>query len=132
MAETNLALFPDMRVIPSVEIEADAVLRLTLLPQSAAHFHQRGRGGRERVREGRRVGGRDGGREGGRKGGRGVLSQWKEGASICISTIRLQIGHLFDEYMHYLHCALTSKHCTCIPFYIYIKHVKSRLCTSYL
>ena len=75
-----------MRVIPSVEIEADAVLRLTLF-QSAAHFHQRGRGGRERGREGRRVGGRDGGREGGRKGGREggrkegrvVLSQWKEG-----------------------------------------------------
>ena len=57
-----------MRVIPSVEIEADAVLRLTLLPQSASHFHQRGRGGRERGREGRR-GGRDGGREGGREGG---------------------------------------------------------------
>ena len=55
-----------MRVIPSVEIEADAVLRLTLLPQSAAHFHQRGRGGRERGSEGRRVGGRDGGMEGGR------------------------------------------------------------------
>ena len=79
VAETNLALFPAMRVIPSVEIEADAVLRLTLLPHSASHFHQRGRGGRERGREGRRVGGRDGGREGGRKGGRGVLSQWKEG-----------------------------------------------------
>ena len=58
-----------MRVIPSVEIEADAVLRLTLLPQSASHFHQRGRGGRERGREGRR-GGRDGGREGGREEGR--------------------------------------------------------------
>ena len=72
-----------MRVIPSVEIEADAVLRLTLLPQSAAHFHQRGRGGRERGREGGKEDGREGlrdrGREGGRKGGRGVLSQWKEG-----------------------------------------------------
>ena len=63
-----------MRVIPSVEIEADAVLRLTILPQSASHFHQRGRGGRERGREGRRgerEGWRDGGMEGGRKGGRG-------------------------------------------------------------
>ena len=86
-----------MRVIPSVEIEADAVLRLTLLPQSASHFHQRGRGGRERGREGRR-GGREGWREGGRKEGRegGPISM--EGrAPICISTIRLQIGHLFDE-----------------------------------
>ena len=132
MAETNLALFPDMRVIPSVEIEADAVLRLTLLPQSASHVQQRGRGGRERGREGRR-GGREGWRDGGRKEGRegGPISM--EGrAPICISTIRLQIGHLFDEYMHYLHCALTSKHCTCIPFYIYIRHVKSKLCTSYL
>ena len=129
MAETNLALFLAMRVIPSVEIEADAVLRLTLLPQSASHFHQRGRGGRERGREGRRVGWRDGGRKEGREGG--PISM--EGrAPICISTICLQIGHLFDEYMHYLHCALTSKHCTCIPFYIYIKHVKSKLCTSYL
>ena len=110
-----------MRVIPSVEIEADAVLRLTLLPQSAAHFHQRGRGGRERGREGRRVGWREGKRKEGREGG--PISM--EGrAPICISTIRLQIGHLFDEYMHYLHCAL--------PFYIYIKHVKSKLCTSYL
>ena len=63
----------------------------------------------------------EGWREGGRKEGRegGPISM--EGrAPICISTIRLQIGHLFDEYMHYLHCALTSKHCTCIPFYIYI------------
>ena len=85
MAETNLALFPAMCVIPSVEIEADAVLRLTLLPQSASHFHQRGRGGREIGREGRRggrEGWRDGGMEGGREEGReggGVLSQWKEG-----------------------------------------------------
>ena len=90
-------------------------------------------GGREGGREGG-VRGRDGGMEGGREEGReggGPISM--EGrAPICISTIRLQIGHLFDEYMHYLHCALTSKHCTCIPFYIYIKHVKSKLCTSYL
>ena len=89
-----------MRVIPSVEIEADAVLRLTLLPQSASHFHQRGRGGRERGREGRRggrEGGRDGGREGGRKGGRGGPISMEGRAPICISTIRLQIGHLFDE-----------------------------------
>ena len=123
-----------MRVIPSVEIEADAVLRLTLLPQSASHFHQRGRGGRERGegRRGGREGWREGGREGGRKGGRGGPISMEGRAPICISTIRLQIGHLFDEYMHHLHCALTSKHCTCIPFYIYIKHVKSKLCTSYL
>ena len=104
MAETNIALFPAMRVIPSVEIEADAVLRLTLLPQSAAHFHQRGRGGRERGREGRRVGGRDGGREEGREGGRGGPISMEGRAPICISTIRLQSGHL----------------------------VKSKLCTSYL
>ena len=88
MAETNLALFPAMRVIPSVEIEADTVLRLTLLPQSASHFHQRGRGGRERGREGRRGGKEDGGMEGGREEGRegGPISM--EGrAPICISTI---------------------------------------------
>ena len=58
-----------MRVIPSVEIEADAVLRLTLLPQSSSHFHQRGRGGRERGRVGGREGW-EGGMEGGRKEGR--------------------------------------------------------------
>ena len=89
-----------MCVIPSVEIEADAVLRLTLLPQSAAHFHQRGRGGRERGREGGREGGWEGGKKGGREGG--PISMERR-APICISTIRLQIGHLFDEYMHYLH-----------------------------
>ena len=33
-------VFPAMRVIPSVEIEADAVLRSTLLLQSAVHFEQ--------------------------------------------------------------------------------------------
>ena len=73
-----------MRVIPSVEIEADAVLRLTIAiarlwfnvitsvgsPFSPTWSRREGEG-----REGRRVGGRDGGR----KGGRGVLSQWKEG-----------------------------------------------------
>ena len=63
-----------MRVIPSVEIEADAVLRLTLLPESASHFHQRGRGGRERGKEGGREGWRDGGREEGREGGGSYLN----------------------------------------------------------
>ena len=38
MAQTFLVLFPAMRVSPSVEIEADAVLRLTLLLQSAVNF----------------------------------------------------------------------------------------------
>ena len=118
-----------MRVIPSVEIEADAVLRLTLLPQSVAHFSPTW-SRREGEREGGWDGGREGGREEGREGGGPISMEGR--APICISTIRLQIGHLFDEYMHYLHCALTSKHCTCIPFYIYIKHVKSKLCTSYL
>ena len=72
----------------------------------------------------------EGWREGGRKEGReGVLSQWKEGP---LSVFQQFVFKLDDEYMHYLHCALTSKHCTCIPFYIYIRHVKSKLCTSYL
>ena len=79
MAETNIALFPAMRIIPSVEIEADAVLRLTLLPQSAAHFSPTW-SRREGEREGGKEGGREGWREGGKKEGReGVLSQWKEG-----------------------------------------------------
>ena len=92
-----------MRVIPSVEIEADAVLRLTLLPVGSPFSPTWSR------REGERDGGKEGGREGGRKEGRegGPISM--EGrAPICISTIRLQIGHLFDKYMHYLHCALTT------------------------
>ena len=69
-----------MRVIPSVEIDADAVLRLT----SSRHpifTNVVEEGGREGGREGwvgRRDGGMEGGREEGREGG-GVLSQWKEG-----------------------------------------------------
>ena len=67
-------------------------------------------GGREGGREGG-VGGRDGGMEGGRKEGRDGCPISMEGrAPICISTIRLQIGHLFDEYMHYLHCAVSIAH----------------------
>ena len=71
-----------MRIIPSVEIEADAVLRLTLLPQSAAHFSptwSRREGEREGGKEGGREGWRDGGREGIRKGGRGSYLNGRKG-----------------------------------------------------
>ena len=67
-----------MRVIPSVEIEADALLRLTLFGIPFSPTWSRREVEREGGKEGWE-GGMEGWREGGRKGGRGVLSQWKEG-----------------------------------------------------
>ena len=43
MAQTLHVIFPAMRVIPSVEIEADAVLQRYCLSQQYI-IHQRGRG----------------------------------------------------------------------------------------